>query len=107
MTKPASIKRGFLRHLLQKTEEEGDAQLGFAVRDKVLGDPDWQQVRQLSSLDHSQVLKRYMSKLNMSARRPSQIIVGASLQARAGVVLRSASPEVGASNASSLGISWG
>lgn len=85
MTKPASIKRGFLRHLLQKTEEEGDAQLGFAVRDKVLGDPDWQQVRQLSSLDQHLVLKRYMSRLNMTNRRPNEVIIGAFLKARAGV----------------------
>jgi hypothetical protein len=76
MTKPASIKRGFLRHLLHKTEEEGDAQLGFAAKDKVLGDPDWKQVRDLSSLDHAAVLKRYMSKFNVSVRRSSHFLPG-------------------------------
>eukprot|EP00884_Botryococcus_braunii_P017513 jgi/Botrbrau1/4445/Bobra.0348s0033.1 len=78
MTKPASIKRGFLRHLLRKTEAEGDDQLNFAAKDRVLGDPDWKQVRQLSSLDHHAVLKKYMSRLNMSNRRHSQQLPGVS-----------------------------
>ena len=64
MSKPSSVKRGFLRRLLRDVEEHGDKKLELAGYDKLLGDPDYHQLKQLTSLDVHQMLKRYMSKLH-------------------------------------------
>ena len=63
VSKPSSAKRGFLRRLLRDVEEHGDKKLGLAGYDRLLGDPDYHQLKQLTSLDVHQMLKRYMSKL--------------------------------------------
>ena len=64
MSKPSSAKRGFLRRLLRDVEEHGEKKLELAGYDKMLGDPDYHQLKQLTSLDIHQMLKRYMSKLH-------------------------------------------
>ena len=64
MSKPSSAKRGFLRRLLRDVEEHGEKKLELAGYDKMLGDPDYHQLKQLTSLDVHQMLKRYMSKLH-------------------------------------------
>lgn len=63
VSKPSSAKRGFLRRLLRDVEEHGDKKLELAGYDRLLGDPDYHQLKQLTSLDVHQMLKRYMSKL--------------------------------------------
>lgn len=64
MRKPSSVKRGFLRRLLRDVEEHGDNKLELAGYDRLLGDPDYHQLKQLTSLDVHQMLRRYMSKLH-------------------------------------------
>jgi hypothetical protein len=63
VSKPSSAKRGFLRRLLRDVEEHGDKKLELAGYDRLLGDPDYHQLKQLTSLDIHQMLKRYTSKL--------------------------------------------
>ena len=63
VSKPSSAKRGFLRRLLRDVEEHGDKKLELAGYDRLLGDPDYHQLKQLTSLDVHLMLKRYMSKL--------------------------------------------
>ncbi len=63
VSKPSSAKRGFLRRLLRDVEEHGDKKLELAGYDRLLGDPDYHQLKQLTSLDVHQMLKRYMSRL--------------------------------------------
>ena len=64
MSKPSSTKRGFLRRLLRDVEEHGEKSLDLAGYDKLLGDPDYHELKQLTSLDVHEMLKRYMSKLH-------------------------------------------
>ncbi len=64
MSKPSSTKRGFLRRLLRDVEEHGEQKLELAGYDKLLGDPDYHELKQLTSLDVHEMLKRYMSKLH-------------------------------------------
>ena len=45
-------------------EEHGDTKMELAGYDRLLGDPDYHQLKQLTSLDVHQMLKRYMSKLH-------------------------------------------
>ena len=45
-------------------EEHGESKLELAGYDKMLGDPDYHHLKQLTSLDVHQMLKRYMSKLH-------------------------------------------
>ena len=65
VSKPSSAKRGFLRRLLRDVEEHGDKKLELAGYDRLLGDPDYYQLKQLTSLDAHQMLKRYTSKLHL------------------------------------------
>lgn len=67
MAKPPSVRRAFLHHVLQETEGHGERQLRFARGDRVLGDPHWPLVRQLTLLDTHSLLRRYVSKVNLSA----------------------------------------
>ena len=67
MTKPPGVRRAFLHHVLRTTEEHGERQLRFAEGDKVLGDPHWPLVRQLTNLDTASLLRRYVSKVNLSS----------------------------------------
>ena len=62
--KPPSVKRGFLRRLLREVEEHGERKLELARYDRLLGDPDYHLLKQLTSLDVNAMLKRYMSKLH-------------------------------------------
>ncbi|MCJ1354277.1 MAG: hypothetical protein MMC33_004264 [Icmadophila ericetorum] len=64
MSKPSSAKRGFLRRLLRDVEEHGEKKLELAGYDKLLGDPDYHQLKQLTTLDVHQMLRRYLSKLH-------------------------------------------
>ena len=64
MTKPSSVKRTFLNHVLKQVEEHGEEQLRFARYDRVLGDPDWQRVYRIADLEPAALLKRYASKLS-------------------------------------------
>lgn len=66
MTKPPTVRRAFLHHVLRTTEEHGERQLGFAQGDKVLGEPHWSLVRQLTNLDTASLLRRYVSRMNWS-----------------------------------------
>lgn len=65
MVKPSSVKRGFLRRLLRDVEEHGEQKLEHARYDLLLGDPDYHQLKQLTTLDVHQMLKRYVSKLHL------------------------------------------
>ncbi|KAK9908624.1 hypothetical protein WJX75_000582 [Coccomyxa subellipsoidea] len=65
LVKPSTVKRGFLRRLLREVEEHGDRKLDFAGYDRLLGDPDYHLLRQLTTLDVGQMLKRYVSKLHV------------------------------------------
>lgn len=67
MTKPPSVRRAFLHHCLRTTEEYGERKLRSAEGDKVLGDPHWPLVRQLTSLDTDSLLRRYASKVHLSS----------------------------------------
>ena len=64
MTKPSSVKRTFMNHVLKQVEEHGEEQLRFARYDRVLGDPDWQRVHRIADLESATLLKRYASKLS-------------------------------------------
>ena len=66
MSRPSSVKRGFLRRLLRDVEGHGDAKLEAAGYDRLLGDPDYVQLKALTSLDVHQMLKRYRSRLHHS-----------------------------------------
>ena len=61
MTKPPSVRRSFLKLLLRQVESRGDECMRLAAEDKVLGDPDWRVVGELSALEASEMLKRYDS----------------------------------------------
>lgn len=76
MTKPPSVRRAFLHHVLRTTEEHGEGQLRFAEGDKVLGDPHWPMVRQLTLLDTLSLLKRYVSKVNLSTHALPKLDLG-------------------------------
>ncbi|KAK9791813.1 hypothetical protein WJX73_006506 [Symbiochloris irregularis] len=76
MTKPPSVRRAFLHHVLRTTEEHGEGQLRFAEGDKVLGDPHWPMVRQLTLLDTASLLKRYVSKVNLSTHALPHLDLG-------------------------------
>jgi hypothetical protein len=65
--KPSSVKRGFLRRLLRDIEEHGERKLEYARYDRLLGDPDYHLLKQLTSLDVNAMLKRYVSKLHQHA----------------------------------------
>lgn len=65
MVKPSTVKRGFLRRLLREVEEHGEKKLEYAGFDRILGDPDYHLLRQLTTLDIGQMLKRYLSKLHL------------------------------------------
>ncbi len=65
LVKPSTVKRGFLRRLLREVEEHGDKKLDYAGHDRLLGDPDYHLLRQLTTLDVGQMLKRYVSKLHV------------------------------------------
>lgn len=65
LVKPSTVKRGFLRRLLREVEEHGDRKLDYAGYDRLLGDPDYHLLRQLTTLDVGQMLKRYVSKLHV------------------------------------------
>jgi hypothetical protein len=65
MIKPSSVKRGFLKRLLREVEEHGEQKLEYARYDRLLGDPNYHQLNQLTSLDINQMLKRYVSKLHI------------------------------------------
>ena len=58
------MKRGFLRRLLRDVEGHGDKKLEMAGYDRLLGDPDYAQLKALTSLDVHQMLKRYRSRLH-------------------------------------------
>jgi len=77
MVKPSTVKRGFLRRLLREVEEHGEKKLEYAGFDRILGDPDYHLLRQLTTLDVGQMLKRYLSKLHLHG---SDDHVGAPLQ---------------------------
>ena len=64
MSKPSSVKRGFLRRVLRDVEGHGDKGLEAAGYDRLLGDPDYAQLKALTSLDVHQMLKRYRSRLH-------------------------------------------
>ena len=79
MSKPSSTKRGFLRRLLRDVEEHGEKKLELAGYDKLLGDPDYHELKQLTSLDVHEMLRRYMSKLHhkldeLSAGTPHRML---------------------------------
>ena len=61
MTKPPSVRRSFLKLLLRQVEARGDERMRLAAEDRVLGDPDWREVGELSALEASEMLKRYES----------------------------------------------
>jgi hypothetical protein len=61
MTKPPSVRRSFLKTLLRSVEAGSDEQMRLAGEDRLLGDPDWRAVGELSALDAADVLKRYAS----------------------------------------------
>jgi len=61
MTKPPSVRRSFLKLLLRQVETRGDERMRLAAEDRVLGDPDWRVVGELSALEATEMLKRYDS----------------------------------------------
>lgn len=69
LSKPASVKRGFMAHILRQVEDHGDRQLRFARFDRLLGDPNWKLVKELSALDVHHMMKRYASKRNISMNK--------------------------------------
>ena len=73
--KPPSVKRGFLRRLLRDVEEHGERKLELARYDRLLGDPDYHLLKQLTSLDVNAMLKRYVSKLHQ--HHPTDDHIGA------------------------------
>lgn len=54
-----------MAQILRHVEDHGEKQLRAAHEDDLLGDPDWQEVDGLSSLDVHHVLKRYSSLQNI------------------------------------------
>ena len=87
MTKPPSVRRAFLHHVLRTTEEHGEKQLRFAGGDRVLGDPNWPLVRQLTVLDTASLLRRYVSKVNLSTSSLPHLDLSAPLMPCWGEVL--------------------
>lgn len=74
LVKPPAVKRGFLKRLLHEVEEHGEKKLEYAGFDRLLGDPDYHLLRQLTTLDVGHMLKRYVSKLHL--RHQNQDHVG-------------------------------
>ena len=77
MTKPPSVRRAFLHQVLSTTEQQGDRVLKSAEDDRVLGDPDWPLVRQLTHLDTAALLRKYKSKINLSSELLPHLDLGA------------------------------
>lgn len=74
LVKPPAVKRGFLKRLLNEVEEHGEKKLDYAGFDRLLGDPDYHLLRQLTTLNVGHMLKRYVSKLHL--RHQNQDHVG-------------------------------
>ncbi|CAL8460804.1 g335 [Coccomyxa elongata] len=81
LVKPPAVKRDFLKRLLHEVEEHGEKKLDYAGFDRLLGDPDYHLLRQLTTLDVGHMLKRYVSKLHL--RHQNQDHVEAKLHALA------------------------
>ena len=76
LTKPPGVKHHFLNAVLQQLEDQGEAQLSASKTDPILGDPPWERVRKLTTLDTNTVLSRYLSRLNHQTMQRSQLSLG-------------------------------
>ena len=77
LTKPPGVKHHFLNQVLRQLEEQGEAQLTASKEDQILGDPQWDRIRDLTKLDTGSMLQRYLSMLHHQSMRRSQLSLGA------------------------------
>lgn len=52
-----------------KVEGHGERQLRFARFDRLLGDPDWKMVKELTNLDVDRMLNKYASKRRLNPHK--------------------------------------
>ncbi len=65
--------------MLRQLEEQGEMQLTASKEDQILGDPQWDRIRELTNLNTNTLLQRYLSKLNNQNMHRSQLNPGESV----------------------------